>query len=358
MTITASPLTITRRNAAVSASAWFHTSDPGTFDVDYPPGITGPATVRTPEEWERVWQLGGRGGDYLARASVGQDREDVTWLIEVDWGNIQNDMGSVTNTFGVHPLIGSYRTDAIARYNWGFVARKFLGSQRGIVYTDSIDDGTNNTATIIANVTSGGSVQTREKWALTKAAGGAYVLYRAARATVAASGTRSSTGTMGGTEYLVMHSGTKCAKILRVVSDAELDAWFADGTVPASDREFAYLGGHEIDPAAPVIYDSGPNVWDLTATQIDNWQAPGMRGDFTDVGFTSPLVEIPLVIAADCAAGVHEITLRRNRVGIPDRTPPLSDAELYDDGTIPVTIVEPATWVKVGPAQEYQVYLP
>jgi hypothetical protein len=106
-----------------------------------------------------------------------------------------------------------------------------------------------------------------------------------------------------------------------------------------------------------VIYDTSGNVTplDLTATQITNWQAPGMRGDFTDVGFTSPLVEIPLVIAADCAAGTHNITLRRTRVGIPARVPPLSDAVLYDDGVLPVTVAVETEAVTIGPDVDCQV---
>jgi hypothetical protein len=63
---------------------------------------------------------------------------------------------------------------------------------------------------------------------------------------------------------------------------------------------------------------------------------------------------VPITVAADCAAGVHEITLRRARVGIPARTPPLSDAVLYDDATLTVTVVAIPAVVHTGPIQIIQ----
>jgi hypothetical protein len=46
---------------------------------------------------------------------------------------------------------------------------------------------------------------------------------------------------------------------------------------------------------------------------------------------------------------VHNITLRRTRVGIPARVPALSDAVLYDDGTIPVTVAVEESCFAIGP---------
>jgi len=159
---------------------------------------------------------------------------------------------------------------------------------------------------------------------------------------------------MGGDEAIVWQSGVECSKIARVCSDAELDAWFSDGTIPATDREFVFSGAHEIDTASPVIWDLSGNVTplDLTATQITNWQAPGMRGDTTDTDFVSPLVEVPITIAADCAAGAHDITLRRERVGVPSRA---SDAQRYDDGTLTVTVAAEAETITIGPDIDCQV---
>ena len=68
-----------------------------------------------------------------------------------------------------------------------------------------------------------------------------------------------------------------------------------------------------------------------------------------------PSWKSPSTIAADCTAGVHNITLRRTRVGIPARTPALSDAVVYDDGTIPVTVAVTAEAVTIGPIIDCQV---
>jgi len=356
MTITAAPITITRRNAAVSASAYAVVDTPGTWACTYPTGITGPATVKDPGEGARVWGNMGAGGDYLARIGAeGTDREDVTWLFEIDWDKISGTKsGASANTSAIIPLIGSFRYDVVDRVNWLIAARIYQAS-RGVLYLDSLSNISNTSAAAALGI-AGALPSGSERWAITKATGGTYYIYQASRAS-SATGTRNSTGTMGGSEALVWQSGVSCSKILRVCDNAELDAWFANGTIPATDREFVFPGGQEINSSAPVIYDVSGNVTplDLTAAQVTGWQAPGMSVATTDTDFTSPLVEIPLTIAADCAAGVHDITLRRTRVGIPARVPALSDAVLYDDGTIPITVAVTAEAVTIGPDTTLQV---
>jgi hypothetical protein len=354
MTITASPLTVTRRNAAVSASAWFHTTDPGEFAVTYPTGITGPATVEA--AGSRVWGNMGAGGDYLAYPSIGQDREDVTWLFEIDYSKIPSgNRTTLANAFPVIPIATCIRTDALSRSNWAFFARRYVNNTQNafnIVVSDSPDNSTVPSVCLFGEKILASFPTTPIKFAITKATGGAHVLHWGVRGPHQ-SGTRPSTGTMGGTEVMIFHQAVQFSKISRVCSSAELDAWFASGTVPVSDREFAYLGGHEI--TANKIFDSGPNAYDLYAYQVEYYQAPGMIGDYTDTGFTSPLVEVPITIAADCTAGTHNITLRRTRVGIPTRVPALSDAVLYDDGTLPVTVAVETEVVEIGPDIDCQV---
>jgi hypothetical protein len=265
-------------------------------------------------------------------------------------------------------LAASFNMAMDRHINWALSARKY-GNGAAYKYTQIIYG--QSASSLAAELAYGGSsdylgniANSTTRYAITLTSGDAgdvaVKFYKGSRANTSTANRATTSGTVGGSEVLVFQMGVNLSKIARVCDNAELDAWFSDGTIPATDREFVFSGGQEINSASPVIYDTSGNVTplDLTATQITNWQAPGMRGDYTDTGFTSPLVEVPITIAADCAAGVHEITLRRNRVGIPVRVPPLSDAELYDDGTIPVTIVEPATWIKAGPSQEYQVYLP
>lgn len=326
------------------------TSDnPGVVSLTYGAGLTGPATVTI--EGTRVYGNMGGGGDYLARVGAeGANREDVTWLFEIDWGKFPADNDSSANLFTVVPIFGSIRVDVANRSNWQFQARRYNITTISLIYADSLDAGKNSSA-VIANIT-GVTAPGQEKWALTKAAGGAYVLYRASRGTVAASGTRDSTGTMGGTEALIWQSGVSCSKIARVCSDAELDAWFADGTIPAADREFVFSGGHEIDPAAPVIWDTSGNATplDLTATQITNWQAPGMSVAYTD---TDPVVPYAIVPVTAIATTGTTIDATRPRQGVPARASEAERIETADQVTVTVEAEVPPSAIPltIGPGQ-------
>ncbi len=201
-----------------------------------------------------------------------------------------------------------------------------------------------------------GTNNNKIRYALTRAAGGSVKFYTAARATVT-SATRNSTGTMGGSEVLAINAGplVQCTKILRVADNAELDAWFSAGTIPATNQEFSYLGTHEVDSASPVIYDASANNYDLTALQITNWQAPKFFGDYTDAPGDPvvPASSIRVTIPAGVASPVT-LTLTRPRQGVPSRA---TDGEKYETASGVITLVDPATRIKVGPRQIYGVYL-
>ena len=153
-----------------------------------------------------------------------------------------------------------------------------------------------------------------------------------------------------------MWCAAKAVKYARKLSDAELKSWTTGGTLPADAPELCYPGNQEINNAAPVIYDTSGSAYDLTAYDITGWQAAALQHpDYTDTGFTSPLVAIPITVAADCTAGVHEIELSRTRQNMPDRTPPLSDAILYDKASLSVTVAVTAEAVTIGPDVDCQV---
>ena len=301
-------------------------SDEGVASVGSPVTVAG----------TREYRLDGRGGDYLAIPSVGQDREDVTWFLTIDWDQVPGDYATANFIYNVIPLIGSYRIDGVNRDNWSFGARRFSGNTYGLLYADSLDSG-QNTAAVASPVFTGAATGV-ERWAMTKAAGGAYVIYRVSRAGSVASGTRNSTGTMGGSEVLVMQSGVNAAKILRVASSAELDAWFSAGTVPSTNQEFNYAGGHEIVSGAQKIWDSSGNNYDLTdALTVTNWQSPGMTIRNVDSP-GDPVQPYQYIDVLAQGVGTTTITARRRRNGVPYRTPALPDAEVYEETTYVLTV--------------------
>jgi hypothetical protein len=350
MTITASPLTVTRKNAAVSASAWFHTTDPGEFTVDYPTGITGPATVTA--AGSRAWGNMGSGGDYLARAgSEGNGRSDCTILVEFNADRLCASTGlSGTNAHDWSPLVGHGRFEGLRRVNW-IIANRNISNGVYPTYVQSASSASNEAVVSVASAYAITGIVRLAVVLLDVAVSNNVIFYTNARTNTYTTARAATSGTMGGNEWLVMWGASAAAKIARQISDAELDAWFSSGTVPATNVEFNFASGQEINPTALVRYDISGNGYDLGTTGPPPlWPAPSAPRPVTsDTGFTSPLVEVPLTIAADCTAGVHNITLRRTRVGIPARIPALSDAVLYDDGTIPVTVIAETPAGKVGP---------
>ncbi len=279
----------------------------------------------------RTWGNMGSGGNYLARAgSEGNGRSNVTFLIEVDLDEIP--IGNGTQQVSNVSLIMSSRFDITRRLNWCIASNKYSGGARNsrIQYNQSASSGvadltyTSDPYSVIVG---------KVKYAITMGTGGvgdvAVNLYQAARATVTTVSRAVTTGTMGGDEAIVWLSGVMCAKLSRVVSDSELDAWFADGTIPATDREFVFAGGHEIVESAPVIWDSGPNAYDLTATQIANLQPPSMRVDYTDDP-GNPVVPFTSFSVYPLTNGNAHLRFVRERQGVPSRATDEERFETYD----------------------------
>jgi uncharacterized protein YndB with AHSA1/START domain len=303
-------------------------SDPSVASVD--------ASVVIPGT--REYRLDGRGGDYLAYPGVGQDREDVTWLFEVDFSRTANAKTSTASSFPVYPIAMSVRQDIDRRTNWYIGFRRYLSwinDTLGIIVTDSLDNLTGDAIYITYNliyVTPPGRI----KFALTKATGGAYALHWGIRGPLT-SGTHNSTGTMGGDEVLILNQAVQLSKISRICDNAELDAWFGAGSVvPATNREFAYLGNHEIIESVPVIYESADPPHDLYAYTVNRWQAPGMSVAYTDDP-GNPVVPFQPFTITPNSTGTFTITARRRRQGVPDRA---TDEEKYETTSETFTITE------------------
>jgi len=306
--------------------------NPGSVELTYPDGITGPASA--PIAGTCDYRLDGRGGDYLAIPSFGQSRVDVTWLWTVDMDRTQLPFTGVLHMFPVFPIMGSYRLDLGERVNWQLGFRRYMSGANvtyGFIHGDSLDasSATALTGGLAFNLVSAIPLGV-QRFALTKAAGGAMALHWNVRGPVATA-TRNSTGTMGGTEAMVMMAGINAAKILRIMSSAELDAWFSADTVPASDREFYYAGGHEIVSGSQKIYDTA-GLNDLYAYQIPNRQAPGMSVRVVEAP-GDPVIPWETVACVATASGTKQINGRRRRQGVPDRA---SDAEKWQLATATV----------------------
>jgi hypothetical protein len=286
----------------------------------------------------REYRLDGRGGDYLAYPGVGQDREDVTWLFEVDFSRTANTKTSLGSSFPHYPIASCVRQDTDRRTNWAIYFRRYLSGANdtlGIVVYDSLDNLTAGAIYLTYNYVYA-IAPARVKFALTKAAGGAYALHWGVRGPIA-SGTRNSTGTMGGDEVLILNQAVQLSKISRICDNAELDAWFGTGSaVPATNREFAYLGNHEIIESVPVIYDSADPPHDLYAYTVNRWQAPGMSADYTDDP-GNPVVPFQPFTITPNSTGTFTITARRRRQGVPDRA---TDEEKYETTSETFTITE------------------
>lgn len=353
MTISASNFTVEHiSGVAKSATAWFHTSDPGEFACTYPTGITGPATVKDPGEGERAWTIGNRGGQYLAYPAVHQTRHECTWLFEVDLAKIA--VASQQATAYDYSLVAQSVNVAVPRrVNWGIaidIYNQTHPNYRVICRFFRSADSSSNEAMMngptATTYTAAQVVRFAIIYSNIAPKSGVYI-YHGSRANVAATGAAAPDGTMGGTEVFMLGCCNQIGRWGGVMSDGDLDAWFSAGTKPASPA-FLYAGGHEITPSIQKIFDSATGKIDLYNYSV--FSPAVASGDYTDTGFTSPLVEVPITIAADCTAGTHNITLRRTRVGIPVRTPALSDAVVYDDGVLPVTVVDTAPTGHVGPA--------
>lgn len=353
MTLVAHNITANRKTGEeITVTVPIYSSEPGVITASAS-GCTFPDGATATIPGTRTYHMDGFNGDYLLAPNVGQTRSDVTWFFEVDWSRIPNlEASTPTTLYARCPLFGSIKSSwAGNRYNWYFDASRQLNSSI-ISYCDSIDSLSSPGGTF-SSPNGSRLEQGIVKYVLTKDAAGNTNFYRASSAIVTNS-TRASSGTMGVNEVLVVWAtGLKSAsKILRVADLAEIDAYFASGTVPGTNQDFSFLGGHEISRDNQKIYDSSVNLYDLysfTDASIDGWRAPGITQRTTDDPGNPviPASSIRVTIPAGVASPVT-LSLSRPRAGVPSRA---SEAEKYETTTGTITLVDVPTEIYAGPAQ-------
>jgi len=267
------PLTLTRKNAAVSASAWFHTSDPGTFDVDYPPGITGPATVTA--AGSRAWRNGLKHGQYLARANCLQARDNCAWFFEIDPADLFGfDVASTANLYPIIPICSNIKTNVVRRINWGFhLARWIISTSQQVTRLTYYQSNAAANAETLSNPNVNPTYNVLPFSAplriIVTADGRSLLWYWTTGTTSDGSATRgTTTGIMGSPEATIIQFPMKFAKMEgSLPSQAQREAFMSAGTLPAG-LAASYQGGHEINPAAPVFYDTSGNGLDLSDVDV------------------------------------------------------------------------------------------
>lgn len=333
---------------AKNATVHFYTSDPGIFTCTYPTGISGPPTVTA--AGTRAWTVKNQtctDGFNLpaAAAHATRIRDNCTIGFVVDTELLQN---NPTLLAPEKYLVSNYLQ--YRRINWQLHTHR-SGTTPGVYigYTQSETSASNEAIVNFSNTLSFG-----QKY----------------RVIITFSGTTLTrylnNNTPENTLVRTQPVGEIDNPFCRMFSAGELYFW---DSILSTDDIALWMAGSATS-AAPVVaygldeetgqiaYDDSLNEYDSVFDLDANYPASQIVRSSTDTGFTSPLVEVPIMVAADCTAGVKNITLRRTRQGIPARVPALSDAELYDDGILPVTIVNPVNVVVSGPSQQIRTKLP
>ena len=363
MTISASPLTIEHiPGVAKSASAWFHTTDPGTFVCTYPAGITGQAQVTAAgsRAWRRGIAQGFNGPSGASNAT--KYRDGVTICFDFDPTKFTDNLQSYSNQIlPLIPICQNYCNAYAGNWlNWGIGLRSAqvaIGGITHFMYSQSSVGGTPGATGTPINLA---AIAIYTRFVVTLNAGTITIYWKEdGGAKQSFSGGRVTPTGNTPTPLLAIYAAARFGFFASILAnDANgVDAWLA-GNCPASPVVHYSCAEEVASGVNQAPYDRSTNLWDGVFSGDATYPLTSAPRDSVDTGFTSPLVEVPIVIAADCTAGLKNIALRRTRVGIPTRTPPLADAVVYDDGVLPITVTEPTTWVKAGPSQQYQVYLP
>ena len=304
--------------------------NPGLVELTYPEGITGPATVII--EGERVWRNGLKNGEYLAIPNVLQNRDNITICIEYDDRkmSIPNPDATVEVSYAI--MLRNHRIDAVQRVNWSIGVWMFRLGTSAITTRPMYWQSQNQSAAQVASVCTANPNYTtsgikrvlvflsgdKTYWCNNTGTGTAY------DQTVARN---NPSGTMGGTEVLSIHRDCKASIFPGEMSQAQREAFMQLGTFPTGATA-QWLGGHEIDPSAPVFWDTA-GTYDLYKYDMvyTGSYAASASGDFTDSQTVVPWATVPCVATE---SGTKTITARRARQGVPARA---SEAERYQTTT-------------------------
>lgn len=313
-------------------TVYLTSSDPGVASVD--------ASVVIPGT--RVWRNGLKHGQYLARDSVLQARENCAFFIELQKSNVgPSRIGAIASAMDTQWLAQSVRGDASARINWaiGWNYNNAGTDLFRFAWGQSNTSGSSSTAVLASGYADFSGLSTIRIIITPRSLPDTLIdIYTTTGTSADYAFTRSATtfGTMGGSEYVDIQFPCKFAKMEGgLPSQAQREAFMASGTLP-SGLAASYQGGHEIVESAPVFWDTSGNNLDLTAVDVPYWPEAAASGDYTDDPLDPVVPFQPFTITPN-SVGTFTITARRRRQGVPDRAP---DDEKYETTSETFTITE------------------
>lgn len=324
----------------------FYCSEPG--DVVFTSSDESVAVVESGKTvtGTRVWRNGLKHGQYLARANCLQQRDTFAIFLEIDTENLPR-VSAATSTVLYHnqTMIGSIRADAARRWNWGLqlTQTSLNNPAQSNIYWRYVQSNTSASAeSLLVSAAYAHSESSALRLIMT--CDGTAIDFYWTTGTSANSahpaGRTAPTGTMGGDEFFFIATPGKYAKMEgSLPSQAQREAFMSACTLPAG-LAASYQGGHEIDESAPVFWDTSGNNLDLSAVDVTYWPPAAASGDYTDDP-GDPVVPYTSFQVVAQSVGTSTITARRRRNGVPYRTPPLSDAEVYEETTYNLTVEAP-----------------
>jgi hypothetical protein len=304
-------------------------SDPSVASVD--------ASVVIPGT--RVWRNGLKYGQYLAREGASTAaRVGVAWYIEINPYDYLISTKSASRS-AYYLLAANQKWDAGEKINWAIRFNSQTGSSYhpywalAPILDWSIIIGTGYQCPYSASIKIYDNTPRRY---IIEYDGTYVAFYHTTGTTYDARSAFTFAGTMGGDEKLIVTGPHNIfAKSHYIPSQAQREAFMASGTLPAG-LAASYQGGHEIDPTAPVFWDTSGNNLDLSDVDVLGWPPAAASGDYTDDP-GDPVVPFQPFTITPNSTGTFTITARRRRQGVPDRA---TDEEKYETTSETFTITE------------------
>jgi len=343
--LTAFPITAKRKPGEdITVVVPIYSTEPGTVTAAAP-GCTFPDGADVVIAGTREYRLDGQGGDYLAIPSVGQERTDCSIYIKVDLARLAAfSLGAVAAALTYVPIAESVRYDTARKYNWFFGLR--VAASGRVIY---LMQSATSASTEIIYMTGGDAVPVDGILRIVAVFGNGdpdlnVAVYRNSLANVSNLTRAATSGTMGGSEALILHSGIELATFARQLSNDDIDLLMSD-TMPANP-EIAYRGNHEIIEGSEKIWDSaGTNdLYRFTPTNFTNPSMSIRNVDATGDPVV-PASSIRVTIPAGVASPVT-LTLTRPRAGVPERA---TDEERIESTTGTITLEAEAACFGIGP---------
>lgn len=352
MTLTAYPLTVSRKNAAVAANLHIHSTEPGTLGITYPAGITGDATKTV--EGTRVWQINPANGYQwgwnapAACDAATSARDGVTICFDVDLG--YNNWQNFSNVFYDAEIIAQNYNEGTTTnlLNWGIGIRTTRATFASPAITYAQTPAPPTASASGGNISLNAAVNGKLIRCALLLSGTAITLYYHDGTTkYTGSTTRTApTGTVA-TPCLACYSGARFAYFSSILADDAngIDAWLA-GNCPANPVVYYPCNEEVPDTITAAPYDASTNGYDGIYNGDATYPITKTPRVYTDTTPVVPAVTVPITIAADATAGDHTITITRARQGVPARA---SDEEKYETVDVVVTVAVEAGDLVLGP---------